>query len=365
MKFKRAIIIAILLICSTLLVGAAKTENVDEIIKSGEIIEKNHFFSGDRFENNGTIDGSLFVIAQNALVNGDVNGNIFIVAQNEIIINGNIKGDIYIAATDKISITGRVEGSIFVASSIISIEKRANINRSLYAVGQEINVYGIIDRDANLYSSNNMLVKGVILGDLKYNAQTTNIVEGSVKGETIIRNVEKEDTDKFFENTTGQLFSTVSFIFTNLIIWFLLAFVFKETREKSSSLLLGNRNKLFFLYGLVGLLGTIVVSLGFIISYIGIPFGLIIFLLMIALLYTSIGVFIVALSDILGNKYPKFAGGNNILYVVGLSIIYSLIMLIPYVSALVNLLVVIIGYGLIIGSFYHKGEDKEEHSLIL
>jgi len=365
MNFKKILILAFLLLSSILLVGAAKTEKLVEIIPNGKNINANHFFSGESFENNGTIYGSLFVIANNVLINGEVDGNIFIMSQNETIINGVIKGDIYIAATDKISITGRVDGSIFVVSNLVSLETRANVNRSLYAVGQDINIYGVINRDANLYSSKNILVKGTILGDLKYNSQTTNIVDGSVKGKTIVSEVNTNNNMGLLENTKGRLFSTVSFIFTNLIIWFLLAFVFKETRKKSSSLLLGNRNKLFFLYGLAGIFGTIIIGTGFLISFIGIPFGLIVFLLMIALLYLSTGVFIVGISDIIGNKYPKFAGGNNILYVVAFSIILSLIKVIPFINSLVTMLVVILGYGLIIGSFYHKGDEKEEHNLIL
>ena len=86
---------------------------------------------------------------------------------------------------------------------------------------------------------------------------------------------------------------------------------------------------------------------------------------MIALLYLSTGVFIVGISDIIGSKYPKFAGGNNILYVVAFSIVYSLIKLVPYINSLITMLVVILGYGLIIGSFYHKEDEKEEHNLIL
>ncbi len=365
MKLKKAIIVTLLILSSILLVGAAKTDKIEEIIPSGKTLEENHFFTGDNFENNGTIDGSLFVIAQDVLINGEVNGNIFVLSQNETVINGVVKGDIYIAATEKISITGRVDGSIFVVSNIASIESRANVSRSLYAVGQEINIYGIIDRDANLYASNNLLVKGVILGDLKYNAKTTNIIEDSVKGQTTIRAVENNDANQFFGNTQGKLFSTISFIFTNLIIWFLLAFVFKETRKKTSSLLLGNKNKLFFLYGLVGLLGTLGVAIAFFISFIGIPFGIIVLLLMLSLLYISIGIFIITLSDIVGSKYPRFAGGNNIIYVVGFSIAYSFIKLIPFIGPIIMMLVVIFGYGLIIGSFYHKGEAEEEHNLIL
>ncbi|MDD2371469.1 MAG: polymer-forming cytoskeletal protein [Firmicutes bacterium] len=366
MKFKKAMIIALLMLGSILLVGAAKTNDItEEIIPSGTVIEENHFFTGDKFENNGTIDGSLFVIAQDVLINGDINGNIFILSQNETIINGEVKGDIYIAATSKISITGRVDGSIFVVSNVVSIESRANINRSLYAVGQEINVYGIIDRNANLYASNNLLVKGVILGDLKYNSQTTNIVEGSVKGQTTVNKVAENDANKLFETTQSRLFSTISFIFTNLIIWFLLAFVFKDTRKKTSSLLQANKNKLFFLYGLVGLLATVGIGIVFLISYIGIPFGLFVLLLMFGLLYVATGIFIVTLSDIIGSKYPKFAGGNNIIYVIGFSVIYSLIKLVPFISPMISMLVVIFGYGLIIGSFYHKPEEEEEHNLIL
>ena len=365
MKFGRLAVLAILVIGSMFFVGAAKTDEVREIIPSGELIKEDHFFTGDYFENNGTIDGSLFVSAGEVLINGDVNGNLFILSQTNTVITGDIKGDIYLASAEQVSITGRIDGSIFVFGKTLDIESRAEIERSFYGAGQDINIYGAVNRDANLYSSNNILVKGIILGDLKYTSRTTNIIGGSVKGETIVHEVARQDADKFMEQTSNRLFSTLSFIFTTLIIWFLLSFIFKETRKKTANLLENKKTKLFFFYGLLGLLVTVGIGIVFLISYIGIPFGLIVFLLMAATLYVSTGVFIVALSDYIGGKYPKFAGGNNILYVVGLSLLISLIKLIPLLGGLTSLIIVIFGYGLIIGSFYHKIEVGEEHNLIL
>lgn len=366
MKFGKFVVLFMLLLVSLFSVGAAKTDEVREIIPTGKVVDNNHFFTGDYFENNGTIDGSLFVSASEVLINGDVNENLFIASQNEVVINGHVKGDIFIAAAKKVSITGLVEGSVFVASKNVVLESRAEVARGLYAAGQDVNIYGVINRDANIYASDTVLVKGVIIGDLQYNAgKTTNIVDGSVKGKTIVREVEKQDTQKFTETTTFRLFQTISFIFANLIIWFLFTFIFKETRLKSAKLLQSNRGRLFFLYGVVGLMATLAITVLFMISFIGIPFGLITLFLMLSGIYLSTGVFLVALSDIIGAKYQKYTTGNNILYVLVLSILVSLLRIIPVVGGIVTLFMVITGYGLIVGSFYHKGESEEEHSLIL
>ena len=365
MKFGRLAVLAILVLGSMFFVGAAKTDEVREIIPKGETIAENHFFSGDYFENNGIIDGDLFVSSDDVLINGKINGNLFLLSQNETVINGNVTGDVFVAAAEKVIVTGRIDGNIFAFGKVVSLESRGEIDRDFYAAGEEINIYGAVNRNANIYSASNILVKGIILGDLKYTSRTTNIIGGSVKGETVVHEVARQDADKFMEQTSNRLFSTLSFIFTTLIIWFLLSFIFKETRKKTANLLENKKTKLFFFYGLLGLLVTIGIGIAFLISYIGIPFGLIVFLLMVATLYVSTGVFIVALSDYIGAKYPRFAGGNNILYVVGLSLLISLIKLIPVLGGLTSLIIVIFGYGLIIGSFYHKIEVGEEHNLIL
>lgn len=365
MKFRRMIVLSVLLLSSVLMVGATKSDRLEKIVPQGEVINENLYFSGDYFENNGTIDGSLFVTGEDVLINGEVDGNMFLVSSNEIVINGHIRGDIFIASSQKVIITGRIDGSVFTLGNEVYLESRAEVNRDLYIAGDSINIYGAVNRDANVLYGNNLLVKGKILGDLNYSARTTNIVGGSVLGETRIRQVETKNAESFLNESNSRLFSTISFIFTTLIIWFLMSFVFKETRSKAASLLTNKRNKLFFLYGLAGILGTIGVGVVFMLTYIGIPFALIIFLLMGSALFLSTGVFIIALGDFLGSKYPKYAGGNNILYVVALAVLYKVIQLIPYFGGIITITIVILGYGLILGSFYHKIETEEEHNLIL
>lgn len=365
MTFKRLLVLSILLFSSLLLVGAAKTDDLEKIVPQGETINENLYFSGDYFENNGTIDGSIFVSAEDVLINGVVDGNIFIVSRNEIVISGHIKGDIFIASSEKVIVTGRVDGSVFAFGKEVDLESRAEVNRDAFIIADSINIYGAVNRDANIYYASDLLVKGIILGDLNYTARTTNIIGGSVKGETNIRQVGTEDADRFMDQNSGRLFSTISFIFTTLIIWFLLSFVFKETKKKTASLLLHKRSKLFFLYGLLGIIGTIAISIAFLMTFIGIPFALIIILFLGSAIYLSTGVFIIALSDYYGNIYPKFAGGNNILYVVGLAVMYKIIQLIPYFGSLISLSIVILGFGLILGSFYHREVVEDEHNLIL
>lgn len=365
MKIGRLIVLSIILLGSMLMVGATKSDRLERIVPQDEVVNENLYFSGDYFENNGTIDGSLFVSGEDVLINGVVDGNMFIISSNEIVINGHIKGDIFIASSQKVIITGRIDGSVFAFGNEVNLESRAEVNRDLFIAGDSINIYGAVNRDANIFYADNLLVKGKILGDLNYSARNTNIIGGSVLGETKIRQVGTQDANRFMNQDTGRLFSTISFIFTTLIVWFLMSFVFKETKIKTASLLVTKKNKLFFFYGLLGILGTIGIGVVFMLTYIGIPFALIILLLMGSALYLSTGVFIIALSDYFGNKYPRYAGGNNILYVVGLAVMYKIIQLIPYFGGLISLVIVIMGYGLILGSFYHKVEAEEEHSLIL
>lgn len=365
MKFRRMIVLSILLFSSLLMVGATKSDRLEKIVPQSEVIKENLYFSGDYFENNGIVDGSLFVSAEDVLINGEVDGNMFIISSNEIVINGHIKGDIFIASSQKVIIAGRIDGSVFTIGNEVNLESRAEVNRDLYLAGDSINIYGAVNRDANVFYADSLLVKGKILGDLNYTARTTNIIGGSVLGETKIRQVQTKDAERLITEDSGRLFSTISFIFTTLIIWFLMSFVFKETRGKTASLLMNKRNKLFFLYGLAGILATIGISIVFMLTFIGIPFGLIILLLMGSALFLSTGVFIIALSDYFGSKYPKYAGGNNILYVVALAVLYKIIQLIPYFGSIISITIVILGYGLILGSFYHKIETEEEHNLIL
>ena len=150
-----------------------------------------------------------------------------------------------------------------------------------------------------------------------------------------------------------------------LFVWLLLTFVFKETKSKTAGLFRNDWLKSFFLYGLLGMMASFVLSLVLMVSVIGLSFGVILLMVAVSGIYLGGSVFLVTLAGYLGEKFPKLALGNNILLVAGLALVVSILRMLPFIGGVVSFVVVVGGFGLILGSFLTRQGSSEEHSLIL
>lgn len=369
MTVKRILILLSLLWGGLFITGAGVSPSANEgemrIIAANEVLEEDVFFGGIYFENNGVINGSLYVASEKALINGTVRGNL-ILASSDAVINAHVTGDVFLAAQGA-TFTGITDGSIFTAGETLDFQASTNVARSIYAAGSQVSLYGAVDRDVRI-AAETMIIKGLVAGDLYYSAQNTNIVSGSVKGEQIVNKI-PDEADQMANSTATKVFTTLSFIFSALVIWLLLNFVFKDTHRKIGELFPKEGRKVFFYYGAFGIFAAMVLGIVLLISFVGIPFGLILLLLVFSGLYLSSGVFVVALSDYLGKRFPRYGTGNNIFFVLAVGVLFSLLKLIPFIGVFVSLIGVTIGFGLMLGSFQKLKEKSpstgDEHNLIL
>lgn len=366
MKMKQWAMLALFLLGGVFLLGVAASDeaaSAGEELKIGaeERIGEDVHFRGLSFENAGVIDGGLFVAAQNVLVEGTVNGNVFI-AGEDVVIGGVIEGDLFVAA-NRVTITGFVRGSVYTGCQEMVLQSTGEIGRSLYGAGSDLILYGAVDRNAEVYASS-LVVKGLVAGDLKYSAKTANIVSGTVKGQ-ISEHTLPSDAERLAQQTGTRIFATVSSLVSALFVWLLLTFVFKETKSKTAGLFRNDWLKSFFLYGLLGMMASFVLSLVLMVSVIGLSFGVILLMVAVSGIYLGGSVFLVTLAGYLGEKFPKLAVGNNILLVAGLALVVSILRMLPFIGGVVSFVVVVGGFGLILGSFLTRQGSSEEHSLIL
>lgn len=355
--------VGLLVLGGLFLMGSSATEGEQgdiRLISGNEYLVEDVFFGGAYFENAGTVDGSLYVASDSMLIGGTVNGNV-IAAGTDVRISGHVTGDVFVAG-QSVSVLGRVDGSVYMAGGTVTVEPAADILRGVYAAGNLVRLYGEIGRDA-LTASKELVVKGLIAGDLRYSAQNANIVAGSVRGLQIANEMPKE-AQSAWNSTTGRIFDGLSFVFTSLIIWALLVFLFKETRVKAGLALRGNLASLFFYKGLLGIIAGGGLAIVLMLSYVGLPFGIMLALLLGIGLYLSSGVFVVVLADRLADRYGKWTGGNNILYVLALAVVLSMVKIIPYLGPFVGSLTLLGGFGLLLGSFFQKDAGDGEKNFI-
>ena len=335
MKKFKLLIILIIPLMPLIFLGADSSNENAKIISQEEIINNDVFYSGIYLENNGKISGNVFIKAQKSLINGVIEGNAFIYSDT-LQLNGHVTGDIFVFSRD-IVITGKVDGNIHVlALNSATLETTGEILRNGYIVSDNVFLYSAAD---------------------------SSIAANSVKGEMAAGQF-LTFTDSLKSNSFTKVISLFSFIFSNLAVWFILNFIFKKTKIKTAIVLKGNKFKLFFLYGLLSIITGVFAAFLLIMSNVSLAFGLMLMAVVLSLMYLSGGVFIVVLSDYIAETKNILKGGNNIVMVVLLSLVFGLLLMLPIISLAVALVIKIFGFGLLMGSFLIKLKYIEKGQII-
>jgi cytoskeletal protein CcmA (bactofilin family) len=293
------------------------------------------------------------VAGDNIVIDGEVMGNVFVAGTN-IVINGFVTGDVY-AIGQEIVINGEVTGNVFGAGNRLTSTWASKIGQDIFMAGSTINIDGRINGDGYLTASR-ITIRGGIDGDLNYSSKKVDIADDSVNG-NIFREERKPETAGSI--LLGKLYTFLSFVFSVLMIWVVITFVINKDHKDKLVRLMDKENAIttIFLFGLVGLLISFVLPIALFLTGVGIKLGIFTIILNTALLYLSGGIAIVTLSNLLSNRIPNMAVGNNILIVLSMAIVVGILKAIPIISGLVSLPLLVIGYGLIIGSIIYR--DKK------
>ena len=143
------------------------------------------------------------------------------------------------------------------------------------------------------------------------------------------------------------------------MIWVVITFVINKDHKDKLVRLMDKENAIttIFLFGLVGLLISFILPIALFLTGVGIKLGIFTIILNTALMYLSGGTAIVVLSKLLSSKIPNMAFGNNVLIVLVMAVIVGILKAIPIISGLVSLPLLVIGYGLIVGSIIHRDKN--------
>lgn len=347
---KGLIVLSLILLTSLTAVGFKIASGDRVIIPSNEVIEDNYSFTGTYLDFNGKVDGNLYAAGDDVIINGDILGNVFVAGSN-IEINGSVRGDIYTVGQD-IKVSGIVGGNVFAAGNKLVLEEKSVVGFDIFLAGREINVDSLIKGDGYL-AARYISVEGNINGDLNYSADKVDIDDDNIGG-NIFREERRPETAGSI--LLGKLYTFLSFVFSVLMIWVVITFVINKDHKDKLVRLMDKENVIttIFLFGLVGLLISFILPLVLFLTGVGIKLGIFTIILNTALMYLSGGIAIVVLSNLLSKKITNMAFGNNILIVLIMAIVVGILKAIPIISGLVSLPLLIIGYGLIIGSLMHR-----------
>ncbi|MCC5896242.1 MAG: polymer-forming cytoskeletal protein [Alkalibacterium sp.] len=334
-------------------------------LEEGSALDGPGFFTGDVIRIDGSVDGVAFAAGEDIRVNGDINGSLFVAGQR-IVISGEVNGNIF-GAGETIEMNGQSEGEVFLAGETVSIAESAQIGRDaftaamrviidgavprhLFSAGETVRVNGSVGGNANLASESVILDDSTVIeGDLIYDSPNeAQIAPGAnVAGQTDWRQTEPWNMGRTLSQQTRWLlifFWVLFSVLSALVVWFIIKLISKDFWI-DTVWPIADRPLKTVGTGLVSLIITPFIAGILMVTIVGIPMGIILFMLYAIALYVAkiiVGLFVGAS---LFRLFGRTEGNNEFLLVLIGVVILDLLMIIPILNLVTWLVIAVFGLG--------------------
>ncbi len=316
-----------------------------------------------------TLNEDFYFVGTDITLDVPVNGNVFIFANN-VLITSNISGNVFVSASNiTTSKDSTISGSLFANSTNITIE---GLVSDVYAYSENINISGFIYRDlkanvsnlnisgsigkdifANISKSldfnNTTNIPSLVTGNFNYSSATPlNIPEGIVLGDI--------NFSELSVTTNTTLTSLVTFVTLTLLIYILYRLLNSKFLEKAN---LVESKKIFtkLFLGFIIPLAILILSVIFFFIPLTTTLGIIGICILIILYLLSIPTSIILLATSISVKLEKTKNIFKYSFVIAISLIISLLSLIPYLGIALTLFLLLYGIGSII---YYIFKNRKE-----
>lgn len=386
----------------------------------------------DPIDNGGIIEGNLFAAAKNVNIKSNVtysdtekddignpaisidkactiSGNVFVSANKLVIEPGcKIYGDLYVCANEvELSQSAIIYGNVFIASNKLTIN--SEIGGSLYATAKSFDMqyFGFISRDLHLsgetatlngyiYRNSFIEVKNITTNDKFINQKDFNVIDannltfsGEVKENAKINakniTLKNKNNDKDLtcningnlsysskqeiqipegvvskdavtyskyvpsESSLSSIWDFILDLITTLVCIFVIYFLISKLAPNYLSKIsnISGMSLLKYLgigFGLLILIPIIAILL--FLSHVGSILGIILLFIYILLMIIAKPIFVISIATLAKEKLSIKM--NTYLYILAITLILSLINLIPYISTIISLLVSFTGFGMVI-----------------
>lgn len=307
---------------------------------------------------NSVIYGNVFVVSNNLIVNSQIGGDLYANVKNfDMKYYGFIKRDLHLTSNTS-NINGYIYRNSFINSNKVTTDKEF-VNEQNLNIENASNVTfsGEVKGNATINSKNidlknkngedkNITCK--ILGNLDYSSnKELQIPDGIISGNI---NYSKYKTSSNLLSNIGDfilnLLATLAYV---LVIYFIINKFVPKYKEKLSNLSI--RDVLIALgigSGILVLVPITVILL--FITNVGSLLGLLLLAIYILLLILSKSIFVISTASLIKNKDSDKALLTDIIKLSLITLVLTLINLIPYFGVIISMLVSIIGLGIIVKS---------------
>lgn len=341
------------------------TENMDatqQNVKSGD-----QYLMGDSINVDYIIDGNLFVMANEVTISNQVVGNAYVLANKITVTDKAYIGASLYALGNEVEMNG-ITFDAYVSASQLNLS--GYVYRDLHSVSNDFKLSGVVGRDASIAAKNISFEKSEatdqnaqtakgqckIMGALNYSSENEiqipeNVVTGNVSFE------------KFEDNTTipakNYVFDAITSVVFVLAIWGLYKWLAPKFLEKQEKLISSKPLKTFG-FGLLGLVVLPIICIILLIMNVTASVGLLLLIAYIVLIIIGRSTCLIGLNNLLANKFKFDTNLKKALLLVVTSLIaWAISTFIPVVNGIFNLIIIVIGIGVIIRNLISK-KDLEK-----
>jgi cytoskeletal protein CcmA (bactofilin family) len=333
-------------------------------VAAGETIDDSLLAAARTITIDGNINGDLLAFGREVTVRGNVTGNLVTAAQ-KITIEGTIGGSILGAAEDLSFTNLRVGRDLYGFGSDLEIAPNTNVAGNATAFGKNVDIAGGVGIDVHGFGEtvriggnvgDDVVVRGAritlqpsarVTGDVTAHVDSADDLEVAsgavVSGNVDTQIVEREQRRNPYM-TVGYYVSQVVRLGALFLAGLLLLWVFPVLREVSLPNALSVVRS--FAIGLAAAVTLPVAAVLFCITIVGIPIGIMTFVL------GAIGLFLskIVLAQIIGRavfRAPQAPPHFAATLITGLVIVIVAINL-PFVGGIANFVLTLVGFGIIV-----------------
>lgn len=337
---------------------ASNAQSQDNSYKKSDV-----YLAGDNITIDYIVDGNLFVCADTVTINSQIGGDAFIFAKN-VIINeeGYVFSNLFTIA-ESVEIKGVVYDAFALAKNFTI--SGGYVYRDLKVACDTLNINGIVGRNAfvdcatinfNTDQNNN----GIIYGNLNYTSNS----EISIPANAVSGNVNYTDPKISSDKSIGSIISDYildlgEFLVFVLIIW-LICLVLAPKFLANTNKYVGKKTLSILGYGLLSLIVIPIVCIILILLQLTSGISLFLLALYILAIIVSKSLFTITANNYVCSKLKinKNSGIFGMLIVSGI-IIWAITQL-PYIGALISVIISILGLGILVTSILPKKSEKDE-----
>jgi cytoskeletal protein CcmA (bactofilin family) len=326
-------------------------------VDAGETIDDTVFLAGETAIIAGVVEGDVFAVAQRVEVTGTVRGNLYCAGET-LAISGEVGGNVH-AAGKVLDFDAEVGGSGYLAGQDVTVAAGAVLAGGAYLAGRSVTASGQIGRDAHL-AGETLKVSGKVERSVRAMGATFTLSSGSSVGRDLRVTVPAEDAAtiesgatvngetivevKDWEEESGMTrssFILLAFGKTLALLVFGLVLVTLFPSLRPSAPQTSNELLRSLGLGLAVLVATPVAIIMIAVSLIGIPVAVVLGMAYAVLLYAST----LVVAYFVAQRLPAGDGRRLTLWTALCLLVLFLLFEIPFLGPLAHFLVHVFGLG--------------------